>query len=239
MQQLPLQVGPSDQAVFGNFLAGPNAALVHTLEEIAGLRSRSMLWMWGPPQSGRSHLLQATVNAADSVGQRAAYLPLHPSAQLPLAAMEGMGDLDVICLDDADAIAGDPDWELALFRLFERLRQRGARLVAAAGKAPLHAGFRLQDLASRFSSGATFRVHPLADDDKILALQQRAQWRGFELPEDTALYLLSRLDRHMGSLFAVLDRLDREALAAQKRLTVPFVRSVLIAGDDAGTIAAD
>jgi hypothetical protein len=31
----------------------------------------------------------------------------------------------------------------------------------------------------------------------------------------------------MGSLYALLDTLDREALRAQRRLTVPFVREVL------------
>ncbi len=55
----------------------------------------------------------------------------------------------------------------------------------------------------------------------------RATWRGFSLPEETGRFLLSRVDRGAGSLFRLLDRLDRAALAAQKKLTVPFVRSVL------------
>jgi DnaA family protein len=36
-----------------------------------------------------------------------------------------------------------------------------------------------------------------------------------------------RLPRDMHSLCAVLDRLDEAALAAQRRLTVPFLRQVL------------
>ncbi len=63
------------------------------------------------------------------------------------------------------------------------------------------------------------------------ALQRRAQWRGFSLPDDTADYLLARVGRDTGSLFRLLDRLDRAALAAQRRLTIPFVRSVLEAGE--------
>jgi DnaA family protein len=47
------------------------------------------------------------------------------------------------------------------------------------------------------------------------------------LPDDTAQFLLSRSRRDMASLYGVLDRLDDEALRAQRRLTIPFVKGVL------------
>ena len=48
-----------------------------------------------------------------------------------------------------------------------------------------------------------------------------------ELPDDTARYLLTRSRRDMASLYDVLDRLDKEALRAKRRLTIPFARTVL------------
>ena len=42
-------------------------------------------------------------------------------------------------------------------------------------------------------------------------------------------YLLRRVDRDLGSLTALLDRLDRASLAAQRRVTVPFLRGLLAA----------
>ncbi len=227
MQQLPLQVGPPDYAVFESYFAGSNAALVHALNEIAQVRSRSMLWLWGAPQTGRSHLLQATVHAADVAGYRSAYLPVGHESGLEPDALDGMGELDVVCLDDVDQVAGSAAWEQQLFTVFEGLRARGARLVMSAGCAPLHARFELPDLASRFTSGATFRVRPLTDAEKLDALKLRSAWRGLDLPDDVAAWLLRHADRATGALFGLLDRLDREALAAQKRLTVPFVKSVL------------
>ncbi|MDJ0928927.1 MAG: DnaA regulatory inactivator Hda [Gammaproteobacteria bacterium] len=227
MQQLPLEVGPPDHAVFASFYPGPNASLVHALEEIASVRSRALLWLWGPPGSGRSHLLQATVALADARGDRGAYLPLFTDADITPAVAGSMGELDLVCVDDVDHVAGNADWEHALFALFEQLRARAARLVVAANCGPLHVGFALPDLASRFTSGATFRLQVLSDDEKIEALQKRSAWRGLDLPDDTAAYLLTHADRDAASLFALLDRLDREALAAQKRLTVPFVRGIL------------
>lgn len=239
MEQLPLQVGPADYAVFDNFLPGPNAPLVHALREIASLRQRALLWLWGPENSGRSHLLQATASAADETGDRVAYLPLAEGGDLSPDALAEFGGLDLVCIDDLHRIAGQPDWEHALFRLYEALRAAGARLVVAADRGPLHLGLALPDLVSRMTSGATFRVHPLPDTDKLAALRHRASWRGVELPEETARYLMTRVDRDTGALFTLLAELDRQSIVAQKRLTVPFVRGVLDDRRRDGVSAAD
>ena len=74
---------------------------------------------------------------------------------------------------------------------------------------------------------AVFQVQPLDEQQRVAALQLRAQHRGLELPDDTAAYLLKRSRRDMASLYALLDKLDLEALRAQRRLTIPFVRDVL------------
>ena len=72
-----------------------------------------------------------------------------------------------------------------------------------------------------------FRLRPLEDVDRGRALQLRARHRGLDLPDDTARYLLTRSRRDMASLYHLLDRLDTEALRAQRRLTIPFVRTIL------------
>jgi DnaA family protein len=227
MQQLVLDVGLADYARFESFFAGPNAATVHAMTEAAAVRSRAILWLSGKAGVGKTHLLQACVSAANDAGYRAAYLPLGPGSELIPAALDGMGELDVICVDDVDAVAGNADWERALFLLYEAARASNARLIMSASQAPAHCFFDLPDLASRFASAAAFRMHELSDEDKLSALQLRAKWRGIELPDDVAAYLMKRVDRSTGNLFDVLDKLDREALAARKKLTIAFVRSVL------------
>ena len=120
--------------------------------------------------------------------------------------------------------------ERAVFALFEQLRQRGGRLVVSAATAPGEVCFGLPDLASRLKSGGVYRLQSLDDTGRLKALQIRARFRGFDLPDETGRYLLNRTSRGPASLFQVLDTLDRAALVAQKRLTIPFVRSVLDAG---------
>jgi DnaA family protein len=227
MEQLSLEVRLADYALFETFYAGPNAGAVHELQNFVARGDSTVLWLRGAVGTGKSHLLQACVNAADARGLRAAYLPLGPEFEMPPAALEGFGQLDVICIDDVDSIAGQNEWEQGLFGLFENLARSGGRLVLAARRSPLHCEFSLRDLASRFSSGPTFRLTPIEDEDKLKAMQLRAKWRGLTLSDDTGRYLITRVDRGFGQLFTLLDELDREALAAQRRLTIPFVKSVL------------
>jgi len=73
-----------------------------------------------------------------------------------------------------------------------------------------------------------FQLRPLDEGEQQEALQLRARARGFELPDETARWLQRRFPRDMTTLYDLLDALDEEALVAQRRLTVPFIRSVLM-----------
>lgn len=228
MRQLALAVRLRDSAVFDTFHPGPNGEAVDYLRDVT-VRDTPGAWLWGPRGVGKSHLLQAGCAAVSG----AAYLPAAELAPRGPAALEGWEDRPLVCLDDLHRLAGERAWELALFALVNRLAERGGRWLAAATGSPSASGFCLPDLASRFAWGAAFRLEPLDDDGRIAALRLRACHRGLDLPPDTASYLLRRLPRDMRMLCEWLDRLDVASLAAQKRLTIPFVRAVM-AGAAAG-----
>jgi DnaA family protein len=99
-------------------------------------------------------------------------------------------------------------------------------LVMAARGNPATVGLKLADLATRLAAGLVYQLQPLSDKEKIAALRLRAQQRGLEMTEEVANYLLTRFPRDMHSLFALLDRLDIATLAAQRRLTIPFLRGL-------------
>ena len=123
--------------------------------------------------------------------------------------------------------AGNDDWEVGLFELVNALTDAGHVLICSAAAAPREAGFRLPDLVSRFSRLPSFHLTPLFDAERMAALQLRARHRGIDLPDDTASYLLTRSQRDMASLYALLDKLDAESLREQRKLTIPFVKKVL------------
>jgi len=227
MRQLPLGVRIADRALFATYLAGANG---HALEHLQGLARGSLsgtAWLCGPESVGKTHLLQATCVLA-SERMPAGYFPLAEWAALCSAALEGLPQLGCICLDDLDSVVGNAAWERSLFGLYREVEERGARLIAAALQPPGLYAWSLPDLASRFAASAVFQLQALGEAEQREALQLRARTRGFELPESTARWLRRRFPRDMASLYALLDTLDEAALIEQRRLTVPFIRSVLV-----------
>ncbi len=225
MSQLVLPLRLADHAVFASFFERGNEPLVATLNELAGGSGGTHgCWIWGPASTGKTHLLQAV---CDRAGDRSVYLPLSMLAAAGPAILDGLASRELICIDDIESIAGDADWEMALFELFNQLLDTAGQLIVAASTAPRECPIGLQDLASRLSRLPVFRINELDDADRMRALQLRASHRGLDLPDETASYLIKRSRRDMASLYALLDELDLEALRAQRRLTVPFVRDVL------------
>lgn len=228
--QLPLGLQLRDSARFDNFLPGPNSGPLAAAQACADGEEPSLLFLWGSAGSGRSHLLQAACRRAAAAGDAVAYLPFGGEAALAPQMLQGLEQADLVCIDDLDRVAGQASWEGALFALVNGLLDRCARLVTAASLPPAECGIALADLRSRLSLSAVFHLQPLDDAEKLAVLQVHAASRGLELNDDAGRYLLHHCQRDMGALLAMLERLDRASLAAQRRLTVPFVREVL-AGD--------
>jgi DnaA family protein len=65
------------------------------------------------------------------------------------------------------------------------------------------------------------------DDDRLRILMARAEKRGLVMGEDVAAFILRRAPRSLAQLLAALDQLDDNSLKAQRRLTIPFVKSVM------------
>ncbi|HET8791970.1 MAG TPA: DnaA regulatory inactivator Hda [Modicisalibacter sp.] len=225
--QLPLGVGLRDDATFGNFLPAGNAAPLAALQHQFDDDGEAFIYLWGGEGSGRSHRLQAACHEASARDRRALYLPLNELGHFPPHVLEDIERLDLVVIDDLDAVVGRKRWEEALFHAFNRLRDADKRLVIAAGAAPRQLAIELADLASRLSWGMTFHIERLDDEGRFGALQLRAHARGMQLPDDVTRYILHRGPRRLADLFDTLERLDRASLSAQRKLTIPFVKQSL------------
>jgi DnaA-homolog protein len=226
MQQIPLGMRVADRAVFASFLPGHNAEALEHLQQLSGGAACGLTWVCGPEGSGKTHLLQATCAAA-SEQLRAGYVPLAEVAALGVGVLEGLPQMQCLCLDDIDRVAGQLEWERGIFGLLREIEDSGARLILAAQAPPALLRFVLADLGSRCAAGAVFQLRLLDEHEQQAALQLRARLRGLELPDETWHWLRKRFPRDMRTLYRLLDTLDEAALTAQRRLTVPFIREVL------------
>lgn len=226
-RQLALGVRLRDSSLFESYYPGRNQATVDALLSLRAAEPPTCVFLHGAASTGKTHLLQAWCARAGGRGEATAYLPLADLLTLGADLLTGCGELDGVCIDDIALVAGRRDWERALFTLHQQLDERRGRLIVAGIVPPAQSGIELADLRSRLGGGLLLTLHTLDEAEQSRALQLRAQLRGFELPDETAHYLLRRLPRDMATLCALLDELDEASLAAQRKLTVPFVRDVL------------
>ncbi len=224
--QLPLALRyPPDQRL-ESFIDAPDGAIAQ-LRALAAQAGTDWLYLGGPPGTGKTHLSLALCAVAEQAGRRAVYLPLAAARGRLRDALDALEGNDVVALDGLEAIAGHRDDEIALFDFHNRARSAGLGVLYTARSAPDRLPLSLPDLRSRLSQCARIALPVLDDAGRREVLRDRAQRRGLMLEEAAIDWLLARADRDPANLVALLDRLDRESLAAQRRITVPFLKQVI------------
>lgn len=227
-QQLPLAIGLPQWQIFDSFFSGPNQQLVSVLKASIKNNFTTFIYLWGPARSGKSHLLQASCVLAEQLSKTSAYIPLQQIDELSTDILTGLECLELICLDDVQVIAGRSVWEQALFHLFNCLRERNRLLLVAANQSPGSLPLDLADLKTRLTWGASYQLQALNDEEKVQLLIKNARDRGMTLSVDTAKYILHHTPRSMDALQELLEQLDQRSLADQRKLTIPFVRQLMM-----------
>lgn len=226
-KQTTLGVSLPEEISFEQFWGGENAPVVAHLQALLADPVDRYCFVWGEPAVGKTHLIKALCYQAAQQGLTQLRIPLERASQFTPAMLQGLENVDVVCIDDIQLIAGQAAWEEALFHYYNRFLPSQSRLVIASELPPNQLALQLPDLRSRLNQGSIYHVKPLADADKLIALQQHARVRGMHCPPAVAEFILSRSGRDMASLMASLDKLDQASLAAKRGLTVPFVKTVL------------
>ena len=228
--QIPLELKLPVKADLNDFVASNRQEITRALQTVIQSEEHVFLYIWGSAATGKTHLLSALCQLAENASLTIIYLPLKQASDLSPEICEGLESADIICIDDIEQIAGNPEWENSLFHLYNRIRDTGKKLVISSSQSPAAIPIGLPDLKSRLAWGITLTLKNLTDEDKKVILQQRALHLGMELPDDTGNYLLRHHSRTITALLTTLDKLDHASLAAQRKLTVPFVKDFLQQG---------
>jgi DnaA family protein len=226
LMQLLLDLARPAPPTLDNFEPGGNAEVLSALRAWSnGTLLEASVYLWGPPGSGKSHLLRAVIADAAARGCPAHYLAA--GAPAPREALAG----DWLAADDVQAL--DAGAQAVLFTLLNRAAAGELHLLLAGDNAP--SGLRLRaDVRTRIGAALVLQVKPLPDEDKVQALRRHADGRGFQLTPEGAEYLLRYGRRDLPSLMALLDAADRYSLQTRRAVTVPLLREVLQLADRGG-----
>jgi DnaA family protein len=216
MKQLALELSPIPAPTLANFVPGGNGELLRAIADMLTGFER-FIYLWGEVGSGRSHLLQAAVAGARERGLRAAYVG---DARLP----QTLEETQLLAVDDVERL--DADGQIALFALYNRIKEGDGCLLAAGARPIAQLGLRA-DLATRLGWGLVYQVHGLTDAEKTAAMEHHAIGRGFRLPPEVSAHLLKHWQRDLPALLTVVGALDRYSLERKRPVTLQLLRDFL------------
>lgn len=226
--QRALNLKLKSDATFDNFIVGSNTLIIELIKKMTRGIGEQSCFIWSQKGEGISHILQAAHHQANKEGVSSIYLPLYELKSFGLSILNEIEQVSLVCLDDVDSLAGDILWEEALFHAYNRLIEKGHRLILGAHHSLVDCKFSLPDLVSRFAWGVCSKLQSMNDDEKACLLQLNASKRGFELPMDVVNYLLTRYSRDWQAQLMILERLDRLSLQEKHKITLPFIKSKLL-----------
>ena len=223
MRQIPLDVSLSEYMTFETFYLGPNKSVVESLRD----EKNQLIWLAGLEGFGKTHLLHAFLNSHEHENKKVLYLPMSESQDFTPDILDNLAQYDLVAIDDIENIIGDMTWEEQLLKFYEDSYSTRNKILITANDTPKGLNFLLPDLSSRFNLALIERLRPMNEDEMIKAILIHSKARGFDLPEDSAKYLINRVPRDVSVLIDMIKLLDYESLSMQRKLTIPFIKTVL------------
>lgn len=234
-RQLTLPISRRVQLNFHNFVVGSHSQLIGAAKALVSSKGFGFVYFYGLSGAGKSHLHYAVSDFAADSEQYVQYLSFDQESDLDrslslsdkLEMLEHLQTDQIVCLDDLDKLAGNLEAERAIFSVFERCRVSGGQLLVSALAPPDKAGFILKDLVSRLSSADVFALKEMDDEARLEAAQLRSQQMALSLSPEALTYLINRLPRDNRSLFDFIETLDQASLAEKRRITIPFLKTLI------------
>lgn len=215
-RQLPLDLTLEPRFGEEDFLVSQSNADAYAIIDAWPDWASRMVFLAGPPASGKTHL--ATIWAARA---KARSLSARGLARADVPALVGAG---AVVVEDAEREGLD---EAALFHLINLAQERDAFLLITASRAPSDLGIATPDLVSRLRRMPTVSI--AAPDDALIKALFVKHFVDRQLVVDTTIvdYLCLRTERSFSAVRESVERLDREALARGRRLSRSLAAQIL------------
>jgi len=222
--QMTLALDTAPATSFGSFHVDTGTAVVRdTIQAFSeGVLGDVQIYLWGDIGTGKSHLISAACQTYSHRGYRVAYVPGEMVNHR--GALDGMEHVDLLCIDDLQRI--DRASEVDLFHCINRCRELDTRLIIAADRVPGELGLQLKDLQTRLAWGLVFQIRALSDDGLRNAFRKEIENRSLEASDEVLGYVFRRFPRRMSALKHLINTLDEVSLSEQRRITIPFIKTI-------------
>ena len=222
IEQLTFPWSKPNNSSFDDFYFEKN-----NLSILEDLKSGDDLVIYGLSKVGKSFLLQSLCNYFSKSNKSSLYLPLKELNNYKTGLLDDLEKLDLVCIDDLQLIAGDNNWETAIFNLINNCLISNCRIVFCSNINPSLISFELDDLFSRIQKINRMEVHPVKSDNLIEAVRFFADLRSINIGDKEMTYLINHSKRNMGDLVTHINQLDKLSMQLKRKITIPLIKKVI------------
>jgi chromosomal replication initiator protein len=234
---------------FANFVVcgGNRTAFQFARRLVEGNGEESLLYIYGPPGSGKTHLLMAlggsfAVFCRDTGTVSSSSVPCvsfknidelyrgeYPAEAVSKLA-ERFRDAPALLVDDIHLIPDNENIRVELWQVFNDFYQAGKKIVVTGLYPPKELPHLDAHLISRLLWGLVARIDVSDDDSRRMIMKKLAEDRQVILPDDVVEYMLLHVRRDLPSLIEALEKTSRFALAVKRKITVRLAKEALGGG---------
>ena len=223
----PFQI--NQKASFDSFFCSPdNLNLMTRLRDIVKSKKYHELIIQGEEGSGKSFLMQAVCNELSLAGKQFAFMPMNKAINMGIEIIQNLASLDAVCVDDAQLMLANQDWETALFNLINECQQSNCTLILSFdGNQSLEENTKLPDLLSRIKRMEFMVLHAVQDNFLDQGLNFVAQQLDINIEKAELEFLLKHQIREFSVLVENLIFLDTQAASLKRKITIPLIKEAL------------
>ena len=225
-RQLALQIQINERASLDNFfISKNNNKAIQILKNILERSNNgAQIFIDDLGSNGKSYLLQAICNDFSNSNNSTIYIPMQKAINLEPSILEGINELNLICLDDIDLISNQRDWELALFNLINECYEKDCFLLLSGSIDKLEV---IPDLISRIKKMEILRLKAIDDDELLRATQSISKNLNIEISDKNMNYLINNSRRDIKTVFGTLSQLEKESLERKKSIGLNLIKEVI------------
>ena len=224
-RQLALQIQINERASLNNFFVSKNNnKTIQILKDLLNSNNGAQIFIDDLGSNGKSYLLQAICNDFSNSNNSSIYIPMHEVINLDPSILEGVGELNLICIDDVDLISKRREWEIALFNLINECYEKECLLLLSGSINKLEA---IPDLVSRIKKMEILRLEAINDDELLEATQAISKNLNIKISEKNLNYLMNNSRRDIKTIFRTLSQLEKESLERKKSIGLNLIKEVI------------
>tara|TARA_B100000989_G_scaffold296189_1_gene278869 strand:+ start:383 stop:1081 length:699 start_codon:yes stop_codon:yes gene_type:complete len=225
-RQLALQIQINERASLKNFFVSKNNnKTIQILKNILlGSNNEFQIFIDDLGSNGKTYLLQAICNDFSYSENSSIYIPMLEAINLDPSILEGVSELNLICIDDIHLINKRSEWEIALFNLINECYEKECFLLLAGNINKLEA---IPDLVSRIKKMEILRLKDINDDELLEATQAISNNLNIKISDKNMNYLINNSKRDIKTIFRTLTKLERESLERKKSIGLNLIKEVI------------